>query len=449
MRVSLSIVFSALLIAVAAFETLPKFVHAQGGASVVSNITCNICVQKAIAQKKDPYITCKPVVCTDPTNGVTTGHCELTQCHADKFSGAGQSGGTGLDQVMKALGELFGKLMSQPPPPPTPPSSMPPPTSQTNTGGCLGNSFDTSDVSQLSNPCARYVPPTSNNILPPANNTGGCSLINQVLGLCTGTTTNQNTTTSANLNTNTNTSQNINTILRATTSTTTTATTPTTPLVPFRRVIFATTTSPISATTPPGGARGDIQVTGTGATVVAGTRDVQNNTEVAGFYGTETFGENVPQGLVGQWCQSRPWASNFLSKIVAPSFFDGLCAWRGYPVGTPPAATSQAPVLTQTPRPKPVVSTSTPATTTPTIQAKVDIWAVPATVSLGSRTSIFWNTQGVTNCTETSPDGSFNQSSLSGGSATVPIISATTFTISCIAPDGSHQTAFVTVNLKI
>jgi hypothetical protein len=79
----------------------------------------------------------------------------------------------------------------------------------------------------------------------------------------------------------------------------------------------------------------------------------------------------------------------------------------------------------------------------------VDIWAVPAAVPLGARTTIFWNTQGVTNCTETSPDGSFNQNSLSGGAATVPITGATTFSISCDAPDGSHVTGYVVVNLAI
>jgi len=79
----------------------------------------------------------------------------------------------------------------------------------------------------------------------------------------------------------------------------------------------------------------------------------------------------------------------------------------------------------------------------------VSIWAVPPSVPSGARASIYWNTQGVTQCSETSSDGSFIQITLSGGAATAPLTSATTtFTISCLAPDGSHVigNTFVTVN---
>ncbi|MDP2649104.1 MAG: hypothetical protein Q8P19_04390, partial [bacterium] len=62
---------------------------------------------------------------------------------------------------------------------------------------------------------------------------------------------------------------------------------------------------------------------------------------------------------------------------------------------------------------------------------------------------IFWNAQGVTECTETSPDGSFNHTTLSGGAATVPLVRATTFTISCLVPDGSYVSSYVTVNISI
>jgi hypothetical protein len=79
----------------------------------------------------------------------------------------------------------------------------------------------------------------------------------------------------------------------------------------------------------------------------------------------------------------------------------------------------------------------------------VDIWAVPASVPLGTRTTIFWNSKNAQSCVETSPDGSFSHSSLSGGGATVPLSGATTFTISCQAPDGTHATDYVTVNLSI
>ena len=72
---------------------------------------------------------------------------------------------------------------------------------------------------------------------------------------------------------------------------------------------------------------------------------------------------------------------------------------------------------------------------------------MPATVPLGARTTIFWNTENVTNCTETSPDGSFSQTSLSGGAATVPLTEATTFTISCLDSQQNPATDYVTVSI--
>ncbi len=207
-----------------------------------------------------------------------------------------------------------------------------------------------------------------------------------------------------------------------------------------------------------GGARGDI-VSGYGdATVIAGTRDEEKNIEVSGFYGSQTFGNQGSQGLVARWCRARPWAGGFLAKIVDPSFFDGICKARGYQVGEPPAPTPPAPTtsLQQISPTKATVSvptkpaTSTPiATSTPRGPPRVDIWAVPPTVPLGTRTSIFWSTQNVVDCRETSSDGQFSHKTLSGGSATVPIIALTTFTITCLVSDGTTVTKSVTVGLKL
>jgi hypothetical protein len=194
------------------------------------------------------------------------------------------------------------------------------------------------------------------------------------------------------------------------------------------------------------GISGDIKVLTSGGTILAGNVDTGGNTTVAGFYGSDTFG-GQPQGVVANLCQNRPWASNFLSYVIPPGFFDSLCALRGYTVGTTQPVQQSTVTITQTPA-KPVQATSTTQVTS-TVQPKVDIWASPATVSLGARTSIFWTSQGVTNCTETSPDGNFSQTSLQGGASTAPITGATVYTISCLAPDGSHITDNVTVNLAI
>jgi len=193
------------------------------------------------------------------------------------------------------------------------------------------------------------------------------------------------------------------------------------------------------------GTRGDIEVTGTGATVVAGARDAEANTEIAGFYGGDATG-GQPQGIVAKMCRNRPWADSVVTYVIPPSFFDSLCVWRGYQVGVPePPA---PPVLNQQVR-QATTSPAAPEVQLPSVPAEVQIWAVPERVPLGTRTSVFWNTRGVESCTVTSPDGSFNESTLSGGASTVPLTGPTTFTISCLTQDDTPVTDYVVVNLTI
>jgi hypothetical protein len=200
----------------------------------------------------------------------------------------------------------------------------------------------------------------------------------------------------------------------------------------------------ITGLAPGSGVSGDLKAGGTGATAYVGATDAESNASIAGFYGAGSGGSQA-LGLIATWCRTRPWATNFLSKLIPPSFFDNLCAARGYQVGEP-----QTPGAAYVPPVKKKPSSTPVATSTgPTVAPKVDIWASPASVSLGGRTSIFWNTRGVKSCKETSSDGSFNQTSLSGGAATVPLTGATTFTISCETPDGSKAENSVTVNLSI
>lgn len=195
-----------------------------------------------------------------------------------------------------------------------------------------------------------------------------------------------------------------------------------------------------------GGVNGNIEVTSKGGTIYANSENLQTNTAVAGFYGGDTFGNQQPKSLVARMCISRPWTGSIISKIIPDTFFDGLCKWAGYQVGV--ITGSQGPVVQYVVRKDTSAGTST-ATTTQTVPAKVQIWAVPASVPLGARTSIFWTTQGVTSCMITSPDGSFNEHSLSGGASTVPLTGATTYTISCLTPDNKPVTGYTTVNLSI
>ncbi len=217
--------------------------------------------------------------------------------------------------------------------------------------------------------------------------------------------------------------------------------------------------SGLSGTEIPGGERGDILVRTSDGTLIAGTRDEKGNVEVAGFYGSQAFTNRGSESLMANWCRTRPWASGFLSKIVAPTFFDGVCKSRGYQVGEPPpapvpATPSQVPVKAAPLPPKQIpvakpTPTSAATTSAPKVPPRIDIWAVPATVPLGTRTSIFWSAQNVVECKETSSDGQFSHKTLSGGSATVPIIELTTFTITCLVSDGTIVTKSVAVSLKL
>jgi hypothetical protein len=198
------------------------------------------------------------------------------------------------------------------------------------------------------------------------------------------------------------------------------------------------------------GTYGDVKILQNGTTMIVGNRGTSS--EVVGFVGTNN---STVSGLSGvaRLCATRPWSSNFLSFIIPASFFDSLCVWRGYAVGIKPTTTTTTAPKTTTPvktkMPTKQATSTKPATTTQTIQPIVDIWASPETVPLGARTSIFWNTQGVSSCIETSPDGSFSQSSLRGGASTVPLTAATTFTISCIGVDGKPYTDNVTVRIQL
>lgn len=187
-----------------------------------------------------------------------------------------------------------------------------------------------------------------------------------------------------------------------------------------------------------------------GATIYASDQGGQGNTVSSGFFGSDTFGGAESPGVLGWLCQTRPWAQSLISKIIPDSFFDNACTARGYRVGPPPA---KAPVLTQTSVPVNKKSTATTtraaSSTAPAVAPNVQIWAVPAIVSIGSRTSVFWSARGVESCIVTSPDGSFHQTALAGGASTVPLTSATTYTISCITPDGFPATDYFTVKMAI
>ena len=427
--------------------------------------------------------------CKDTTNtGITSGYCDNTfHCKGTAFSSAaGQPGGApGMDQLMQALKGIMDALKGKGG---GGGGGSPPPSSgTTGTQGCTSSYYQTSDASKsATDPCAYYVPGGSTdsglnsysnvfgsdpsalfnayNALPPSGLTSPGTLgiteyslsgsstatqqsIKELLDQLNGGTTAENTSgnsnapatasggnTSSNSNTSSNASGNSANLNQTTVS-------GLTDIILFQLL---------------GGARGNIEFTPEGATIYAATRDEKNNIETSGFYGSNTLG-GKPQSLVARLCMTRPWASSTFSSVISPSFFDGLCTWQGYQVGMPAVASSTpstlppGPVSVRTNAPRPPVQQPTATSTPPAgaIPPQMDIWAVPAAVSLGARTAIFWNSRGASECLVISPDGNFYETRLSGGAATVPITTATTYTITCVSQDGAEATKSVIVRLRI
>lgn len=364
--------------------------------------------------------------CSQTQNGISVGGVCDAPMHCKASSVGGVSGGSGsgvssLGQLAQALGQVLGQLMSQ--------SSSGSSGSSGSTGsaGCMSSYYYTSNSSIIGiDPCAIYQAPSTVTTATTTED-NGCTLESELDGTCD----NSGTTTSTVI-TNTNTNTNTNSPIAA-------------------NVTGVFTASSTTATPPPSGISGSIEQTGTGATFVANA--VATGTETSLFFGGDTVVGFV-DNLIGGWCEARPWASGFIASIIPPSFFDGLCSTNGFQVGepTPVANTQSNVVLTQTPveqsftQPAPVVQVIASSTTV--IPSRVDIWAVPTSVPLGSRTTIFWNTENVTNCSETSPDGSFSETSLTGGAATVPLTQPTTYTISCLDYQNNPATAYVTVGIS-
>jgi len=115
------------------FLLTPLFARAQAGnLDAVANLQCAQEVARRNASNpRIPPPPNPPFPCKGPH---TTGTCIGSVCKSTAFlEGAGQSGGaSGLDQVMKVLGDLFGKLMGGDSPPSSPPST--PPTMPGGTG---------------------------------------------------------------------------------------------------------------------------------------------------------------------------------------------------------------------------------------------------------------------------------------------------------------------------
>ena len=367
---------------------------------------------------------CPTVPCPDSTSGYTTpARCAFPgKCQAIGAAGGDQFG---LDIVKSMLGSLMQKLM-QGGGSGSGSGSGSGASGTTGPTGC-GSYVATSDVTQVSTSntggvCYYYQAPVSS--LLNGNDTtagNGLSLSEQLNAL---TDSNANTISNNNANTSSALNRQVNTQTKsATTSTSTTA---------VKQGVQGGLTS---------GIRGDMQVFSNGVTILAASVDANGNSSTAGFYGANTV-TGQPVSTIVNLCKGRPWAKHMLAYALPPTFFDSLCIMRGYSVGVEKAAAPSVKVVQK-------VATSSAATTTaPVLPPKVSIWSVPPSVPLGSRASIFWTSQGVKDCTITSPDGTFSQTAPAGSASTVALTKTTTFTISCVAPDGKPVSDSVTANLS-
>lgn len=196
---------------------------------------------------------------------------------------------------------------------------------------------------------------------------------------------------------------------------------------------------------PKDGISGDIRSFGGGATVFVRARS--GNTEVAGFFGGSG---------IRAVCMARPWSKNFLSYIIPPTFFDGLCKATGFTAGTISTGSSGD-------GSRVIVSPRGPSYMVQPLQGgvrpEVRIWASPPTVRLGARTSIFWEGRDVRTCQQSSSDGNFSGTSkaennnpgneIRGGATTVPLTAPVTFYIVCTGLDDKTISHSTIVNIGI
>lgn len=415
-----SIVLVFLLAVVSVF--LPTHVFATGTAADAICFEPGMCQYGTLCGPGGPPgVLNKP--CGESTNGFGTyGVCVAPKKCLAKSSDGQNGDMQGMQQALQALQQMLQQMKGGGGGGGGSGSGTG--TDTTGPGGCT-QYYNVTTPS--SDPCAVYVPPVSDTLGSTTGSSAASDLISSLLG---GGYANNNVQTQPTTNQQTGTTQNTSNQSASSTR-------------PAPTQSSNVTNAPAQLVP---GVSGDIQYSSSNVTVLVNNVDTKAGTQVAGFYGTNANGQ--PTSVVSGMCQSRPWATNFLAFIIPGTFFDSLCELRGYKVGTPAAATPVVKIVKKVQTVVKAATTTAATSTGPYIPPQADIWAVPASVPLGSRTTVFWNAKGVTSCAETSPDGSFSQNTLSGGAATVPLSGATTYTISCLTPAGDHITNYATVNLS-
>lgn len=369
--------------------------HAAGSAADAMCAGCQI-----TDPSKPRY--CMTTPCSDVTSGFTTGG----MCAAPGKCAASSTNGGGLGDISKLLQGIASLIQA-----------LNQPSQQSgNTGTTPCASLPTTDAS--GNPISTTTPTTldANGCPVLSSSTGASSLV---------TSTTPDSTAGSDLSSllNNTSSSDLSSALGTMSNTTS-------PLPPDTSNITVATTTPsgvqyVNNAVFGGqdGISGDVQVVGTGITAFVSDRDSGKNTQTSAFYGEDASGTVTPSLFVYRLCVARPWADNFLSFIVPATFFDSVCRAHGF----------VAPKVVTAPRPARKVVTIPASTTPPYVAPAASIYAVPDSVRSGFRTSVFWNATGVDSCAESSDDGTFTASTVSGHQASEPLSVDTTFTITCTA----------------
>lgn len=341
--------------------------------------------------------------CFDETSGfITPGKCVATQkCQASSPAGQPQ-----IPMIP----------MPPPPMPPSPSTDMPcgfggptsAATTSTSTSGCPGgydfsSSFPTYDYSSIFD----------------SSNTGGISGIDGIgSGINSGASSDPNSVSSLldgtiDLGGSTQSSGSV---------------------VPGGTAANSTPRPPFGSAE---GISGDLRLQGTVATLMVSNRDTSRGTQVSGMFGFTVAPGITANTVFKSMCGMRQWANSYLSLIIPSTYFDSLCTARGLALnarvagsaaGAASSGASSAAAAPRPPAPAPVPPPTPPAYLG---ELRASIWAAPPAVSVGGRTSIFWDAKGVVSCSITSNDGSFSGSSLSGHGSTLPLTKNTTFSINC------------------
>lgn len=439
----ISPILAAVIVVLLLTLAFPRETHAAFG-MCDAKCTASRCVPGG-DPKKDP--PCPSITCTDTTNtGVTTCHCVSSKpgkCVGDGFNTPGGDM-KGIGDIGKFLEQAMGmaqKLMEM---------------AKKGGGGGGGGGGQTPQTGPLYPACVRNAATNTVSPIPCTETNGAINYGTSGTGGTTGTISGSasdillgalsgGSSAASSTNTNTNTSSTTITITGGQIGTTETS-----PSVIIQGAQSGVQPS-AQLSQQQGMLQGDIVVGGTGGMLYVRSRDPQNNTEVAGFFGGNTVGQQQSSSLIGNMCGTRPWSGGLLGGFISPSFFDSLCQRFGYQVGVIPV-TNSGTVNTVVPKQPSITITQqpvTPTTVTPSValQPEADIWANPASVRLGSRTYIFWNTRNVASCTVSGP--SFSHNTLSGGASTVPLSDTSTYTLECKTADGQTMRDSVRVNLAL